>query len=260
MKILNTLLLTSALTFALALSNAQPGPRGGMGDPPPCPKFGAAMAKLFGENNAFSANLEFQMTEKSGGTTTMPGKLAYAEGKSRFEVDMTKVKSAQMPPGAGEQLKEMGMDKMLAISRPDKKISYMVYPSMNAHVETPLKDADSDKTESDSKVEVTELGREKIDGHDCLKNKVVVTDKDGTTHESTVWNASDLKKFPVKIESIEDGNNVVKLFKDVKLANPDSALVDPPTGSTKYDNMMTLMQTEMMKRLGGAGGFKIPGQ
>ena len=260
MKTLNILLVTGALTFGLALSHAQPGAGAGMSGPPPCPKFGNAMAKLFGPNNNFSANLEFQFKDKAGDTTFMPGKLAYADGKSCFEVDMARVKSPQIPAGAGEQLKQMGMDKMLSISRPDKKISWFVYPSMNAHVEMPLQARDATTTDSDSKVEVTKLGNEKIDGHDCVKNKVVVTDKDGSVHEATVWNASDLKEFPVRIETTEEGNAVVKLFKDVKLGKPDSALFDPPKGSTKYENMMSLLQTEMMKRLGGPGGLKIPGQ
>jgi len=35
----------------------------------------------------------------------------------------------------------------------------------------------------------------------CVKNKVIVTDDKGDKHESTVWNATDLKNFPVKIET-----------------------------------------------------------
>jgi hypothetical protein len=34
-----------------------------------------------------------------------------------------------------------------------------------------------------------------------VKNKVVVTDKGNRHDEYTVWNATDLKKFPVKVQS-----------------------------------------------------------
>ncbi len=256
MKTKLTFLFGAILGLSLSTVSAQPG----MGGPPPCPEFGTAMARLLGEHKTFSANLEFQVKEKSGEMTIMPGKLAYLEGKSHFAVNMAEVKSPQLPAGDRSQLKEMGMDKMTVISRPDKKVSYYVYPSMNAYFESPLKEAAPAQVSSDYKLEVTELGKEVIDGHECVKNKVVGTDKDGKKEEATVWNAGDLKKFPLRIETVEDGKQVVKLFKDVKLTKPDAALFDAPAGSTKYDSMMALIQGEMMKRMGGGGGFPLPGR
>ncbi len=87
-----------------------------------------------------------------------------------------------------------------------------------------------------------------------MKNKIVVTDDKGKTHESLVWNATDLKKFPIKIETAEDGTKITMLFKDIKLAKPDDEIFAPPAAFKKYDNMMALMQEEIMKRVGGAGG------
>jgi hypothetical protein len=74
-----------------------------------------------------------------------------------------------------------------------------------------------------------------------------------------VWTAPDLKNFPLKIETQEAGQTVTLLFKDVKLAPPDAAQFEPPAGLKKYDSMMTMMQQEMMKRMGGARGLP-PGQ
>jgi len=249
------LLVTVIAGFTLSTAHAQPGMRGGMGGPPG-PRLGGDMAKIFGENSAFSANLEMQST---GGPAadgmTIPGKLAYLEGKSRFEMDMTQMKSSRMPPQAAEQMKQMGMDKMVAISRPDKKVSYLIYPGMEAYVENAIQDPDAAKSEADYKIETTELGKDTVDGHACVKNKVVVTDKDGKAHESTVWNATDLKKFPVKVETTEGEMTVTMLFKDVKLAKPDAGQFDPPAGFKKYDSMMAMMQQEMMKRMGGGMGM-----
>ena len=73
-------------------------------------------------------------------------------------------------------------------------------------------------------------------------------------HEATVWNATDLKKFPVKIETTEQGQAVTMLFKDVKLSKPEANLFDPPS-DLKYYSMMSLMQQEMMKRMGGGMGM-----
>ena len=85
----------------------------------------------------------------------------------------------------------------------------------------------------------------------------VVTDKDGNKHESTVWNETDLKNFPVKIQTVENGDEVTMLFKNVSLAKPAASVFEAPSGYTKYDNMQLLMQQQMMKAMGGAGG--LPG-
>ena len=237
--------------LTLSIAHAQPGMmRGG---PPPGPRLGGDMAKIFGENSAFSANLEFHHS-LSGDEVTMPGKIAYLDGRSRFEMDMTEMKGSRMRPESMSHMKQMGMDKTVSISRPDKKVTYIVYPGLQAYIENPIQDPNAGKPESDFKTEVTKLGEEKVDGHDCIKNKVVVTDSEGKTHTSTVWNATDLKKFPVKIESVENGSTATMLFKDVKLSKPDAAQFEPPTDFKKYDNMMALMQQEMMKRMGGGMG------
>ena len=217
------------------------------------------MSKLFGDNQAFSATMEIQVTDKSGKPITMPGKISFDTGKSRFEINMADMKGGQMPPDTAAQMKAMGMDQMMTISRPDKKVAYMIYPGMQSYAEIQPSKADSAPTNSDYKVEITEIGKETVDGHPCVKNKYVVTDNDGVKHESTVWNATDLKKFPVKIETVEQGGNVIMLFKNVSLTKPAASLFDPPAGFTKYDNIQQLMQQEMMKRMGGGMGMPPTG-
>jgi len=241
-------------------ANAQYGLRGGMGGAPPGPRLGADMAKLFGDNSAFSANLEMHLAGgPDGGEITMKGKIAYLEGKSRFEMDMTELKNGKMTQKNAAQMKQMGMDKVIAISRADKSSSYTVYPGLQAYVENASQDPDAAKPASDFKIDITELGKESVGGHDCVKNKVIVTSSPGQTHESTVWNASDLKKFPVKIVTGEGGKEVTLLFKDVQLGPPDAAQFDPPADFKKYESMMTMMQQEMMKRMGAGRGMP-PGQ
>jgi len=252
MKKYFNLLTATTLACTFSLLQAQPGPRGGMGGPSG-PNFNASMTKLFGEHSAFSANMEVQAKDM-----TMPGQVAFSEGKSRFEMDMTKSTGPHMRPGMAEQMKAMGMDKTIRITRPDKKLSYSIFPGFEAYAETPLKDPSADTAPEKFKIETTELAKETVDGHPCVKNKVVVTDEKGAKHEATVWNATDLKNFPVKITQSDDGEEVTMVFKDVKLAKPDKAQFDPPSAYKRYDNQMSLMRDEMMKRMGGAGGFAPP--
>lgn len=237
--------LIGTLCLTVVSARAQFGPgRGG----PPSPSFSGSMAKLFGENSSFSANVEMQMAMDSGGEPmVMPGKIAVSEGKSRFEASM----AGKMP----QQFAKMGMDKTVMIARPDKKVTYMIFPSMQAYCEMPIADPEVAKPQSDFKIETTELGRETLEGHPCIKNKAVVTDSEGNKHEATLWNATDLNKFPIKIEQNDQGRSGTILFKDIKLGKPDAGLFEPPTDYTKYDNMQAMMQQVMMKKYGiGAGG------
>jgi hypothetical protein len=241
---------------SLGALQAQPG-RMGMGGPPG-PGLSGSTAKLFGDNTSFSANLEMQ-ADSGQGTMTMPGKMIFDQGKSRFEMDMSQIKGGMMSPQAAVQMKSIGMDKTVVISRPDKKVSYQIYPGMQAYVETALPDQEATAPASDFKVDVTELGKETVEGHECVKNKAVVTDKDGTKHESFVWNATDLKKFPIKIEQTQDGHKTTMLFSAVSLSKPAASLFDPPSDATKYESMQSMMQQVMMKRFGGGAG-RPPGQ
>jgi hypothetical protein len=233
------LLASAIVAFTLLTARAQPGP-------PQGPNFDAALVKLFGDNSGFSATIEIHSSGTSGNETTMTGNTALLDGNSRFEMDLSNMQGGHIPPQAAARMKQMGMSKIIVISRRDKNLSYMIYPDMQAYMERPAQSASA--AAADYKSEVTKLGEETIDGHACVKNKVVVTAPDGATHESTVWNATDLKQFPLKIQSSEHGMNTVMLFKDVKLDKPDAAQFDPPADFKKYDNMMSLM----MSRAGGA--------
>ena len=83
-----------------------------------------------------------------------------------------------------------------------------------------------------------------------MKNKVVTTGKDGDKQEFTTWNATDLKKFPVKIQTAD----TTMLFKNVSLAKPAASLFESPSGYAKYDDLQTMLQQQLIKRMGGADG------
>lgn len=245
-------LTTVLITLGLAPAFAQFGPRAGG------PHFGGAMDKLFGDNQSFSAVLEFQTDGDNGHNMIMPGKISFDAGKSRFEMNMSEMQGSPMPPSAAEHMKDMGMDTMITISRPDLKLAYVVYPGLNSYAQMTTQDASSASASPDDfKVETEKLGNETVDGHDCVKNKVTVTDKDGNKHESTVWNATDLKNFPVKIVTADQGHSTTMLFKSISFAKPAASLFEAPDGFTKYDNIQTMMQTEMMKKMGGGMGMPV---
>jgi hypothetical protein len=250
MKTQFKLLFAAALCLQLASAPAQMGRPGGG------PQMNAATAKLFGDQQTFSADLEVILNQ--GQEMTLPGKMAFDNGKARMEMNMGEAKGGAMAQNAA-QMKAMGMDQIVMIMRPDQKASYMVVPGMKAYAPAPESDSGSTNIAA-FKLENTKLGEETVDGKECVKNKAVVTDDQGKKHEFTVWNAKSLKDFPVKIQMKQEGMDVTTLFKDVKFSKPDSGQFNPPSDFKKYDDFMTMMQQEVMKRMQQQGGGMPAGE
>lgn len=220
---------------------------------PSGPNFSGAMAKLFGDNQTFSATMELQTTDpQKGDAVTMPGKIFFDSGKSRFEMDMTQLKSSRLSPEEAAQMKQMGIEKIVTIGLPDQKISYLLYPGLQSYVEMPMENADAGSSPADFKMQTTELGKETVDGHPCVKNQVVVTDKQSNTNEFITWNASDLKNFPIKFQTAGESQPMIISFKDVSFNKLEPAQFAPPAGYTKYDSMTAMLRDQIMKQMGGA--------
>jgi hypothetical protein len=235
------------LFFGIITAAAQPNFGGGQA----IPGSGAGMEKLFGSNQTFSATTEIQTkSDGDAGPTSISGKIYFDKGSSRFEMDMSEVKGGNMPPNAAAQMKSMGLDHMVTISPADKKAVYLIYPNVQSYLEITPADASATATNAAAKVEFTKLGEESAAGHPCIKNKAVVTDAKGAQHEFTVWNATDLKDFPVKIETEQQGNTITMTYSSISFFKPEAALFNPPASYNRYDNIQDLIQQVMIKRMG----------
>ena len=240
------LLLAAALCLPFAV-DAQMGRGAG-------PQMNAATAKLFGDQQTFSAGIEVVI--KQGEEMMLPGKIAFDNGKARIEMNMSDAKGGMMAQNAA-QMKAMGMDQFVVIARPDQKATYMIFPGLKSYAPAPDSDPGSTNLAA-LKLESTKLGEETIDGLECVKNKAVVTDEQGKKNEFTVWNAKSLKDFPVKIQTTDNGVEMSMFFKNVKFTKPDGAQFNPPGEFTKYDDMMTMMQQAVMKRMQQQPGGGAP--
>jgi Domain of unknown function (DUF4412) len=233
-----TILLATTL-FATAFSiSAQTGP---MNDS------GAALIKFFGANNTFSADCDLKVSSANQGEV-MSGAMTYAMSvdKVRTEIDMTKMKSAQMPPAVLESMKKMGMGQAVSIARQDQKLVYLIYPGLKAYAKMPIGAGES-ATSAEPKIDKTKLGEETVDGHPCVKNRVSLTADNGEKHEAILWNATDMKDFPLEIQSTEQGMTALMHFKNINFAKPDAALFEPPAEFKAYDNVQQMMMTAMQK-------------
>jgi hypothetical protein len=75
------------------------------------------------------------------------------------------------------------------------------------------------------KIKKTPITSEEFEGHKCRVEDVVLTSPEGAELHAKVWEAEDLKGFPVKIEAPGAPTFV---FRDIVLEAPDPALFQPP--------------------------------
>jgi outer membrane lipoprotein-sorting protein len=164
---------------------------------------------------------------------------AVSGGKMRNEMDMTKMSGVSSSDAAG--MKQMGMDKMVILSLPEKA-AYLVFPTLKSYCDMP-----SRKGKTEGTVEKTELGSEPVEKHACVKSKLTFTAKDGGTAEAIVWEATDLKNFPIQYQTVEEGQTTTTTYSDIKTDKPDASLFDVPEGYKKYANMQEVMMGNMQR-------------
>jgi hypothetical protein len=208
------------------------------------------MAKIFGKNQAFTATADMSITDKQR-PEPMQMETAYAflKGNLRTDTDMTTMKGGGMSPQAIGQMKQMGMDHTVTIYRSDKNLLYLIYPGLKSYCGiTPGQAKQADKPEQkEPKIDVSAVGKETIDGHSCVKNKVTITNDDGSQHQMFTWNASDMNDFPIKTEMQAGSTTITTHFRDIKLSAPDASLFDAPADYKGYSSMQEMMMANMQR-------------
>jgi hypothetical protein len=216
----------------------------------------ADLAKIFGNNQAFTATANISVADaQRGSPMEMEAAYAFLKGNLRTDIDMTSMKGSQMPPQAAAQMKQMGMDRAVNIYRSDKKVMYLMYPGMKSYAEMTASQTTTDKPEpKEPKIDVTQIGKDTVDGHPCVENKLTFTADDGSKHEVLAWQATDLNNFPIKTEMQAAGSTITTHFSNIKLSAPDASLFDPPSGYTKYGSIQEMMMANMQRMMPPGAG------
>lgn len=241
-----TLLLTTTLSLLVPDARAQ------MPGTPDAGIFNAAIRKIFGPHTAFSSKAEVRLLDAAGKETThMTLGLSVLNNNTRMDIDMAQLTTKDVSAGEIAQFKSMGMDKMVAISRPDRKSTLVIYPELKSYADLPMSGDEVRAMANEIKVEKTVLGKETVEGHPTQKTKVVLTSKTGERKEATVWYAGDLKEFPVKLQMNEGGTTLVMIYRDIRMERPDAKSFEAPGGFARHASIEQLMQAEVMKRFSG---------
>ena len=177
----------------------------------------------------FGGNINFTATQvssrhnptalkKAAEEPTITTEIAFSEGKQRDAV-----------------MSSPGSTAFVTITRPDRNLVYSVWPGeLNIFVEQVLRSPQSAATPTPNPIkEKSDIGEETIDGHPCIKCKVVIQEGGGTT-EWTTWEATDLNRFPIRAEYPAGGKIMKFEYTNVKLEKPDPSLFEPPKGCKKF--------------------------
>jgi len=91
------------------------------------------------------------------------------------------------------------------------------------------------------------VGTGVVEGHPCKIENVVVTRADGSTINSKVWEAQDLKGVPIKIESQVGEFTLSAIYRDIVLGSPDNALFTVPNKCTPFEKMGQVAEQNMIR-------------
>jgi hypothetical protein len=212
------------------------------GGPPPDPC--EALGKFFTRDVAFTATAKVVTTgKKKRDNTSMTMFFAIAGGNIRNEMDLTQMSGVAASEIEG--MKQMGMDKMIILKLADKQATYIVYPTLQSYCDMPA----VKKPAADGKLAKTELGTETVENHPCKKSKLVLTDKDGQVAEALVWEATDLKDFPIQYQTVDNGVTTTTTFTDIKMGKPAASLFELPAAFKKYGSMQELIMGNMQRMM-----------
>jgi hypothetical protein len=182
----------------------------------------AAFVKLFGTVGAFTAKVEATVLDQSQTEKVrMPLDFAASEGKVRIEINLAQMQSKDLPADTIAKLKQAGMDRVISLFRPDKKTTYVLYPGTQSYLSMPFSKGEAEAFEKGLKLEKAALGKETLDGHACVKNRVVVKNDQAPVLQAITWNAADLKDFPVQIEMKEKQDTVRMRFTQIRFVKAD---------------------------------------
>jgi len=207
----------------------------------------ASLIRLFGTNNAFTAQAEMQMLDKNNKELVgLPMNFALAGNKIRVEVDMNRMRN-KMRPDATAQMKPLGLDQIVSVIHPESRTNLIMFPKLRAFVKLEMPENEAEAFLKRAKLDRINVGKEKMEGYNCIKQRVIITDAEGQKSETTVWIAPELRNFPVCVATKEKEGVVTMRFRKVQFTAPAAGQFEPPAGFVEFNDMQMLVAGPGMK-------------
>ena len=97
-------------------------------------------------------------------------------------------------------------------------------------------------------VDSNDTALESIQGRPCHRVQVAVALSDGSKARFLEWQADDLKRFPLRLRSLDTPTPITLDFSDVRLEYASPQLFNPPDGFTQYASAIALMNELMIRQ------------
>jgi len=190
-------------------------------------------------NASFSATVRLTVIRPAGGTIIVNDVgIALSGGKMRMETDLV---ASNTNAEDVARIKRAGADRVITVWRPDLDKGYLMLPSRKSYCEGDLSSASGPPFQrwKMSGIHRTELGRETVEGHDCVSYHVIVSFENGTTNDLVIWEAADLKNLPIKLVRKSGQSTSTAVLKEINL-QPSPALFAPPTDYKRFNSLADL--------------------
>lgn len=218
------------------------------------PFLAAAMSELFSDSRAFSAQAIVQLPGDQAGQG-IPLGFATLNGQMRWFLDLSQARSGRLDGDMTSLLREAKLGQFILLLRPNTNAIVAVPGTKQWFALDPPKPAGlvDQAQEKVGFLQKTEVGREVIDGHPCVKYRLDLPKERSVGEVAYVWQATDLRNLPVKFEAQMNGETYGLSFRLIKDAAPDARHFDPPTGFTRVSGPEVLLQQALLGSLTGGG-------
>ncbi len=186
--------------------------------------------------NGFSAHVTFTITSPEGTTPAKSGELLGREGHLIFQ-----------PALALKGKKARTIGGLFFIWDETKHSGYVLSEALQGYA--PIK---SDAGAASSLNLAKEGIPEEVNGHPCHRREAVVTLNNGREARVTLWQADDMKHFPVRIETVSGPSRMTLDFTAIRLESPAEGLFLPPDGFTAYASSVALMNELIIRESSAA--------
>jgi hypothetical protein len=203
------------------------------------PGFHHALLDVLAGGPPFSGRAQIQLSNSPDKEPiSISCNVAVLSGNMRLEVDSF-VPGSNMPPAEAANLKDM---HSISILRPDKNRMYLVFPDYGSYVELAYSTSSGTDASPPPLINKIPLGKEAVGDQPCNKSQWNITESNGEKYDITVWAATNLNNFPIRIK-VGPPAALVE-FQDLHMEAPDSSLFELPAGYTKYEGIQKIIQHE----------------
>ncbi len=178
------------------------------------------------------------------------GSFFVLEGKAMaedFSADMINVADGQTTQAklyVSGKKSRVEMGPVIAISRMDKNVAWVLMPEQNMYMEQPVDLKRVPKTDREMSGEISRasLGMENVNGNACEKFQVVYVDQSGK--QSVYQWVETSSNFPLKVQAV-DGSWSVE-YQNLNRASQPGTLFEIPAGYQKFEmpSMAELMKQQ----------------